>query len=449
MPKNPALKDQVPPHNEEAERAALGAMLIDNEAVTAGISRLQNDDFYSLANGKIFHAIKNLSAKGIRADLISVCDELGRMGELDAAGGEAYVSSITGVVGSAANISYYIDEVRDKAMRRALITIASKITAKSFDISQQTEKIVENAQQFIYELIENRRNFKYHKMNEVISEAIPHLEDLMDKDYTGVRSGFTPIDRLTRGFQKSEMIVIGARPSIGKTAFALNIAANIAFMQNLPVAFFSLEMPVEQLGSRLLASESRIDLKTIRAQLQTDDERNRVLQSIINVAEQHYTKPLFIEAVPNMTLSDLRTQARHIREKERVEIIFIDYLGLIGSENSMTPRWEQVSEISRSLKGLARELEIPIVVLSQLVRVSEGAPPTLAHLRDSGSVEQDADVVMLLHRERTLDTQKYPDRDFFETDIDIAKNRNGPTDKIKLAYKPKFTRFEELTFYEE
>ena len=237
------------------------------------------------------------------------------------------------------------------------------------------------------------------------------------------------------------MIVIGARPSIGKTALALNIAANIAFQQRIPTAFFSLEMRDTQLGMRLLSSEAQIDMKTIRTQIES--VRSASFNKIVNASVRIHEAPLYIEDVPNMQLMDLRTQARHICEKEKVEIIFIDYLGLIGIENNYAPRFEQVSEISRSIKGLARELNIPIIVLSQVGRGSEGQPPTLANLRDSGAVEQDADVVMLLHRERKLPDETSDPT--FPTDVEIAKNRNGPTGKIQLRYTPKYTRFDSST----
>jgi replicative DNA helicase len=434
------LKDKIPPHHEEAEKAALGGMLLDNEAVIKSVSRLREDDFYSLANGKIFAAIKCLYDKGGQtADIISVCDELTRRKQLDAAGGAAYVSGLTNVVPTAANIDYYIDLIKDRAMRRALITIASKIIAKSYEISESAEVILETAQQFIFELIEDRQQFHYKSIREVINNTLPYMDEMLEKEYTGIQCGFPEIDRITRGFQKSEMIVIGARPSIGKTALALNMAANIAFQHRIPTAFFSLEMRDTLLGMRFLSSEAQIDMREMRAQLEA--ERGRSYQTIINAAERIYKAPLFIEDASNMKLMDLRTQARHIRRKEKVEIIFIDYLGLIDNQNGL-PRFEQVSEISRSIKSLARELDIPIVVLSQVGRGSEGVAPTIANLRDSGSVEQDADVVILLHRERKLAPDS--EHNYFETDIDIAKNRNGPTKSVRLAYHDKFTRFNSI-----
>jgi replicative DNA helicase len=436
-----SLKDKIPPHNDDAERAALGAMLLENEAVAKAVTRLAPDDFYSLANGKIFRAIKNISDKGgLKPDIISVCDELGQLGQLDAAGGEAYVSSLTTVVPTAANIDYYVDLIKDNATRRALIGIASKITAKAHDISLESKEILENAQHFIYQLIEEQQHFQYKPVRDVIKQAFISLEEMFEKEFTGVRSGYREIDELTRGFQKSEMIVIGARPSIGKTALALNMAANIAFRHKIPTGFFSLEMDDSLLVQRFLAAEASVDLKKVRTQIES--EKARSFSRIQDAAARIYDAPLFIEDVANMKLLDLRTQSRHLREKEGVEIIFVDYLGLINNQSNL-PRYEQVSEISRSIKGLARELKIPIVVLSQLGRTSEGSAPSIAHLRDSGSIEQDADVVMLLHRDqRGIDPND--GKDFLPTSVEVAKNRNGPTGKVTLAYYPKYTRFERM-----
>jgi replicative DNA helicase len=265
------------------------------------------------------------------------------------------------------------------------------------------------------------------------------MEANFKKDYTGVVCGFTGIDYFTDGFQKSEMIVIGARPSIGKTALALNMAANIAVKQKIPTAFFSLEMAGTLVTLRILAAGGEVDTKSLRRLGESDKTSN--FQKLIMEASRVYDAPLYIEATPNMALLDLRTEARRIKETYHIEIMFIDYLGLIASDNMYAPRYEQVAEISRSLKSLARELNIPIVVLSQVARDSEGKPPSLANLRDSGAVEQDADVVILMHRQRKPEDA---DAEFIETDIEIAKNRNGPTGKIQLAYYPRWTKFENL-----
>jgi replicative DNA helicase len=434
------LKDKIPPHDSEAERSALGSMMLEQQAVIDSLTLLKPEDFYSNANAKVFRAIQSLSNKGgVRPDIITVCDELKQAGELDSSGGEAYVSSLTNSVPTAANIKYYIDIIKDRALRRSLLVISSKIAAKAYEIPEDSYQILEKAQQYIFELIEQKQYYKYRDIKSLLHDTINWMEENLDKEFTGLTCGFSEIDHLTSGFQKSEMIVIGARPSIGKTALALNMAANIAIMQKKPVAFFSLEMAGEQLMMRVLAAEAEIDTRSIKRQ--TNTEKSNSFNKIGHAAGRLSDAPLFVEDIPNMSLIDLRTQARHVREVEKVEIIFIDYLGLISMENTYMPRYEQVSEISRSIKSLARELAIPVVVLSQVGRQSEGAKPTLANLRDSGAVEQDADVVILLHRDRENSNTEEAPPEFLITDVYVEKNRNGPTGMAKLAYYKNWTKF--------
>jgi replicative DNA helicase len=432
------LKDQLPPNNGEAEQAALGAMLLEDEAASIGVAKLKVDDFYSNANGRVFQAMRAIFDSGDKKkiDIISVCEELRREGTLEASGGEAYVVSLTNTVGTTANIEYYIGVVQDCALRRAIITVSRQMVDKARDISETSYQILERAQQFLFDLIENKHLSTSLDIKDLVRDTLKTIEENLNKEYTGVPCGFPAIDYYTGGFQKSEMIVIGARPSIGKTALALNMAADIAIRQHLPTGVFSLEMASTLVITRILAAEADVDTKAMR-RLNTEG-RSSNFQKLLTAASKVYEAPLYIEATPNMALLDLRTQARRIREMYHVEIIFIDYLGLIESDNRLAPRYEQVSEISRSIKSLARELKIPIVVLSQVARDSEGKPPSLSNLRDSGAVEQDADVVILMHRERK---QADPSLPYIETDIEIAKNRNGPTGKVALAYYPQWTKF--------
>jgi replicative DNA helicase len=436
-----ALKDKIPPHNGEAERAALGAMLLDTEALKTAEKYLRPEDFYSAANGRIYKAIRSLwDNGGNKADIITVRDALEKSGELEAAGGEPYIASLTNVVPSTANIEYYALIVQECSLRRALIRAAARISADSYNISEDTGLLLEKAQQLVFELTERKRGgLNYRSMQETVPEVIDRLEMLMSRKemLTGVPSGFDKLDMLTCGFQKSEMIVIGARPSMGKTAFALNIAANITINEKRPAAFFTLEMTDIALGTRLLSSESHVDSNAIKTGFINQSNFPRILEA----AARMYDAPLYTVDRPNMKLLDLRAQARSLRSEKKVEIIFIDYLGLIGMENNSMPRYEQVSEISRSLKALARELNIPVVVLSQVGRPAEGDRPTLASLRDSGAVEQDADIVMFLHRGRQEPKENEPYPESLETELIIAKNRNGPVGTIKLSFRPKFTQF--------
>ncbi|MDR1147691.1 MAG: replicative DNA helicase [Spirochaetaceae bacterium] len=437
----PTLKDKIPPHNDDAERAALGAMLLDAEAVPAAQQYLRPEDFYSTANSRIYKAIRALyDDGGKKADIITVCDTLQQTGDIDAAGGEAYIASLTNVVPTSANIEYYAQIVQDCALRRALIQAAAKISSYSYDISEDSGLLLEKAQQLIFDLTDRKRTLTFRSVHETVPEAIDRIEKLYhSKDaFTGVASGFEELDRMTSGFQNAEMIVIGARPSIGKTAFALNMAANIAVTDRRPAAFFTLEMTDVALATRLISSEAHIDSNSLK----TGFVKSADFEKILEAAGRIYDAPLYTVDMPNMKLLDLRTQARRLRSMKQVEIIFIDYLGLISTDDTNVPRFEQVAEISRSLKGLARELDIPIVALSQIGRPAEGARPNLASLRDSGAVEQDADMVMFLHRERKQEAKPGESSpDVIETELIIAKQRNGPVGTVNLGFRPKYTEF--------
>jgi replicative DNA helicase len=343
-------------------------------------------------------------------------------------------------VPTSANIEYYAQIVQDCALRRLLIQAAAKISAYSYDISEDAGLLLEKAQQIIFDLTDRKRTLNFRSVHETVPEAIERIEKLYHSKnaFTGVPSGFEELDRMTSGFQNAEMIVIGARPSIGKTAFALNMAANISVKDRRPAAFFTLEMTDVALATRLISSEAHVDSNSLKTGFVKSTDFERILEA----AGRIYDAPLYTVDMPNMKLLELRTQARRLRSMKQVEIIFIDYLGLISMEDTKTPRFEQVSEISRSLKGLARELGIPIVALSQIGRPAEGARPNLASLRDSGAVEQDADVVMFLHRERKQDARPgEPAPDVLETELIIAKQRNGPVGTINLGFRPKYTQF--------
>jgi replicative DNA helicase len=439
------LRDKTPPHDDELERAALGSMLFDANATDAAIqNHLQVGDFYSRAHQRIFEAILNLDNKGLRSDIQTVIQELKQNGKLDEAGGAAYVSSLTTVIPSGANIEYYVQSILDHSLRRALLRVAGEIGVASYDETRESPEILEEVEQSIFELRDNRQALSFHKIDDVLGRAIDKIDEAYrtKKTITGIPTGFEKLDEMTAGFQPSDFVIIGARPSIGKTALALNMAAHIAFRHHMPIAFFSLEMSDIALAQRLISSEAKVDGKNLRSgYLSSDDFRN-----ILNVSGRMNETPFYIVDTPNMKLLDLRSQARKLRAQEKVEVIFVDYLGLIGHENNSLPRHEQISEISRSLKSLARELKIPIVVLCQLNREMERAgqrqPPTLANLRDSGSIEQDADLVLFLHKKQRKDGEdEMASQEGFPTELIIAKQRNGPVGVIDMMLKPKFALF--------
>ena len=427
------LKDKVPPHDAEAESATLGAILLDPDAIDIVTQHLRPDNFYSVQNRKIFAAILALYADGKNVDLITLTECLRLNGELDNVGGPGYLATLTDKVPTSANVEYYAKIVLDRSVRRKLLNISAKITADSRSETEESRAILEEAQKQLFELTDASQSASIESPKELIPEAIGAIERLYKNrdSYSGIPSGFADLDAMTSGFQNSELIIIGARPSVGKTALALTMAANIAIKKKIPTGFFSLEMSGLQLMLRILSTESHISTHSIRTGfLKLSD-----LETIQDAAGRIYEAPLYFVDMPNMRLLDLRSVARRLRTQYGAEIIFIDYLTLITSENTLLPRHEQIAEISRSLKALARELNIPIVALSQVRRDAEGKTPTLADLRESGSIEQDADVVMFLHRERGATEEA------IETKLIVAKQRNGPVGDVDILFRPKYTEF--------
>lgn len=433
------LKDKVPPHNLEAEQATIGALLLDAEAIGTVIRYLRPESFYSLQNQKIFQAILSLFNKGERSDLITLTEELRQTGLLDAAGGPGYIASLTDTVPSSANVEYYAKVVMDCSLRRSVLTISHRMISDAHDESTASRAVLEDAQKKIFELTDANQLATIKTPKDIIPLVIESIEKLYHtRDaFTGVPSGLIELDQMTNGFQKSELIIIGARPSVGKTALALTMASHIAIKEKIPTAFFSLEMSDMQLMQRLISSESRIPSEKIRSGLLKMSD----FQSIQDAAGHIYDAPLYIVDMPNMKLLDLRAMCRRLRAQHQVEIIFIDYISLISSENSLIPRHEQIAEISRSLKSLARELDIPVVALSQVSRGAEGKKPVLSDIRESGSIEQDADVVMFLHRERESSQDNSDKEQAIETELIIAKQRNGPIGDVNILFLPRYTKF--------
>jgi replicative DNA helicase len=401
---------------------------------------LRPERFYSLQNQKIFEAILSLDSRGIRGDIVTLIDELRSNGNLEAAGGPAYISSLTDTVPTSANVEYYAKIVFDQYIRRELINLSSKSISEAHNDTVTSELVLEEAQKRIFELSDSKQSQNVQHVQNLIGPIIENIEKVYKnkKELVGVPSGLTELDSMTYGFQNSEMIIIGARPSMGKTALALSMIQHIAIEKKIPTAFFSLEMSNVQVMQRLLSQEARLNGEKIR----TGTLKIEHFQRLQDAAGRIYVAPLWIDDTPNMKLLELRSTARRLRAQNKVEIIFIDYIGLIQNENSNLPRHEQIGEVSRSLKSLARELKIPIVVLSQVGRQSEGNRPTLADLRDSGSIEQDADVIMFLHRERVETNAEGEKPLTIPTQLLLSKQRNGPTGTAKIVFVPRYTKFE-------
>jgi len=430
------LESKTPPHNIEAEQAVLGAILVDWNAMAEVVSKLSPDRFYSLQNQLVYSALLKLYTNSVRGDTLSLVDELTKEGKLEQAGGVGYIASLTELVPSASNIDHYTEIVLECSTRRELIKIALELRTMAFERGQEDSKhLLDEAEKKIFALSQRNETTKIYNMQDIVKEDITIIDNRYKQksSFTGVPSGFGKLDMMTSGFQNSELIIIGARPSIGKTALALSMMSHIALEKNIPCGFFSLEMPYESIGMRLLSMTSHVDMGRMRSgMLQKSD-----FMKIQDAASNWFKAPLYTVDTPNMRLLDLRAMARRMVKNHDVKIIFIDYIGLITTENPNAQVFEQVSEISKSLKALARELAIPVVALCQVSRDAEGHEPNLAQLRGSGSVEQDADVVMFIDRDR----KNAEDKAVQDAKIILAKQRNGPTGDIEIAFLPSCSTF--------
>lgn len=428
------LKDKVLPHNLEAEQAVLGAFLLDWDSLSDNVSTLQSDRFYSYQNRLIYESMISLFRQNIHGDTLALISELTKIGKLQEAGGAAYIAALTDTVPTSANVDYYAKIVLDLAMRRDLIKISEEIKADSTDNSRESRHIIEDTEKKIFSLSERNETVKIHDTKTLMDETLRLIESRFNNQgLSGIESGIGKLDTMTSGFQNSEFIIIGARPSIGKTAMALSMMENLCVGKQIPCGFFSLEMSHQMIGQRLLSMESRVPGGKLRSGMLSMAD----FQKLQDAAGRIFNAPLYIVDQPNMQLLDLRALSRRLVVDKKVKIIFIDYIGLISTENTNAPVYEQQSEVSRSLKALARELDIPIVALCQVARDAEGNEPNLAQLRGSGSIEQDADVVMFLHRDRLKSEEPAQDAKLI-----VAKQRNGPTGDVELTYLPSYTKFE-------
>ncbi|MGL4523965.1 MAG: replicative DNA helicase [Spirochaetia bacterium] len=431
-----------PPSDMEAEGALLGTLLLSFKQVTLDyIQRyIGAEDFYKPAHQHVFRAILALLDRGANVDAITVADELRAQDLLERVGGMGYLAQLTSSPPSTAHTEEYTRIIYEHALRRKLVDFGDLIKRESMDRSKTAEAVLEKAEQDIFALNQSQQSSSYHESKSLVKQVMLSLEERKNSKslYTGVPTELIELDGLLSGLQDSEMIVIGARPSVGKTALALSILDNIAVRQGMSCGFFSLEMPAKHLYERLFASQARINSKKLRnPSLLTAAEWG----ALGDAAGRLYEAPICIDDTPNIRLVDLRSQARKMKANLDIKVLFIDYLGLITVDNQGIPRYEQMALVSRSIKALARELSIPVVILSQLRRDAEGKEPNLADLRETGAIEQDADVVMFLHRERSSEEHSH---DIIETKLILAKQRNGPVGVLKLAFVPKYARYENM-----
>jgi replicative DNA helicase len=435
---------RVPPQNLEAEQSVLGAVLLENEAINQALEVLNPDDFYRESHREIFRVMTELSDRNQPVDAITMTDALRTRGKLEAIGGPAYIAELAACVPTAANVAHYARIVREKAVLRALAQTATSIASSAYDAPSRVDEFLDEAEHRIFEIAERRIRASFHSMKDLTRKSIELLERLYERKelVTGVPTGYTEFDRITAGLQPSDLIVIAARPSMGKTALALNIAAYAAIDAQPAngVAFFSLEMSKEQLVLRLVCSEARVDLANARNGFLKAEDFQKLAHGAARLAEA----PIFIDDSSDTSPIVLKAKCRRLaRElKGKLGLIIVDYMQLMRPSRQGNNRQEEIAEISRSLKALAKELNVPVVALSQLNRQVETRPdrrPLLADLRESGAIEQDADVIAFIYRDEVYHKDS---KDTGIAEIIIAKQRNGPIDTAKLTYIPKFTRFE-------
>ncbi|WP_213973911.1 replicative DNA helicase [Tepidanaerobacter acetatoxydans] len=433
---------KIPPYNLEAEQSVLGSMLLSKDAITVAAEQLQVQDFYKESHKKIFEVIVRLYEDREPVDLITVTEALRSAKILEQIGGATYLTALTEIVPTAANISYYCKIVEEKALIRRLINTTSEILSMAYDQQNEVEDLLDEAERRIFEIAQKRRVENFHHIKEILFDTFERIEQLYNSEggITGVPTGFPDIDEKTSGLQPSDLILIAARPSMGKTAFALNIAQNAAIRYKVPVGIFSLEMSKEQLVQRMLCAESNVDSHKLRTGKLDEEDWPRLARAMGPLSEA----PIYIDDTPGISSLELRTKARRLKAEKGLGLVIIDYLQLMSGRTASENRQQEISEISRSLKALARELSVPVVALSQLSRAPEMRAdhrPILSDLRESGSQEQDSDVVAFLYR----DDYYNPDTDKKNiAEIIIAKQRNGPTGIIELVWLPKFTKFASL-----
>ena len=432
------------PHNLEAERSILGAVLLDNLALNAAVERLRSEDFFLPQHRQIFERMVNLGEHQQAIDTVTLMEDLNRAGKLEAAGGVAYLSQLADGLPRVTNVEHYARIVKEKAVLRNLAYSAAAIQEQALAAGDDADVILDRAESTIFQLAEDRVKAGLVGVKDLVRENFERLEKIFSEGrrITGLSSGYAGLDNETAGLQPSELVILAARPSMGKTALALNIAENVALRQKQPVAIFSLEMSKESLLLRMLASEARVDAHKFRTGHMNRDDWGKVTGALTNLGEA----PLWIDDSASSTVLEMGAKARRLKRDRGLSLMIVDYLQLVVPTNTSrgTNRQEEVSSISRALKGLAKELKVPVMVLSQLTRAPEREErkPQLADLRESGAIEQDADVVLFINRPNFYKTD-LPEEDRAKAELIIAKQRNGPTGTLNFVFLARHTRFEE------
>ena len=432
------------PQNLEAERSVLGAILIENHVLNTAIEKLKPEDFFSDAHRRIFSYMIQLGEAQQAIDLVTLTDQLRRKGELEAAGGAAYLAQLVDGVPRVSNLEHYARIIKEKSLLRSLIYATESIKQTALDAEEDADALLDRAESSIFQIAEDRIRTGLVPMKDVVQDNMERLERVITegKRVTGLATHYAQLDSLTSGLQPSELIILAARPSVGKTALALNIAENVAQHEQAAVAIFSLEMSKESLLMRLLASLARVDAHRFR----TGHLRREDWREMTQALAQLSVSPLWIDDSGSATVTEIGAKARRLKRDRGLSLVIVDYLQLIAARGRFSNRNEEVSSITRGLKALAKELQVPVLVLSQLTRAPEREErsPQLADLRESGAIEQDADVVLFIHRPNLFKKKgEVTDEERAQTELKIAKQRNGPVDSIPFVFLGKFTRFEE------
>lgn len=434
--------DRVPPHNIEAEESLLGAMMISKDAVLTASEIVDMDDFYRDSNREVYRAITNLYSQGEPVDPVTVAEELKKMGSLEKVGGKVFIHSLVSNVPIAANARYYATIVNNNALLRRLINAATRIATMGYEVPSDIESTIDKAEQLIFDVSKQRHKSKPSSLKELLAETFEQIEKLYDsKSYmTGLPTGYIEFDKKTAGLQPSDLIVVAARPAMGKTSFVLGIAQHVALVEKKALAIFSLEMSKQQLTQRLMCSEARIDASRLRSGTLRDEDWPKLSRAVGRLAEAQ----IFIDDTASITLLELRAKIRRLMARQELSLIIVDYLQLMQAGVNYENRQQEISDISRSLKILGRELNIPVIAVSQLSRAVEqrtNKRPMLADLRESGAIEQDADLVVFIYRDEVYN-EDTEDRGIAE--VIIGKHRNGPTGMVKMAFLEQYTKFTNL-----
>jgi len=437
--------ERVAPQNIDAEKGVLGSILLDPNACDELASILRKpEEFYSYAHQVMFKHLVEMHNDGKGMDVTLLAERLNAAGDMESIGGTDYLIEVVNSVPTAANAQYYAQIVRDKAMLRAMINASTEILRDAYDASQETRELLSRAEERIFAILETNASGELVAMQDVLHEALDRIDRRLHKGIGGMSTGFTDLDRMTGGLHESELVIIAARPSMGKTALATNLADHVSIKDNRTTLFVSLEMSRLELAERMLCSHGRINGHELRNGFISPTDRKRLIET----SNLMSAAPLFIDDSPSRTVTEIAATARRLKRRHNLAMIVIDYLQLIEPDNAKDARQEQVAKIARRLKGLARELKVPLICLAQLNRQAEATRdnrPRLSHLRESGAIEQDADVVMFVHREEYyLTREEERSKVQGEAEIIIAKQRNGPTGEVKLAWLQNYTRFENL-----